>query len=131
MKKDKPKDLISTFLGPEVSVEGNIEFQGTIRVDGKVKGTIHSSDGTLIVGEHAAIQADIIVGAAVITGAINGNIEARDKIEIFPPAKVTGGIKAPTISMESGVVFNGICEMKRSPVPIAEKKGTEVQIKNQ
>lgn len=124
MKKDKSKDLISTFLGPEVCVEGNIEFQGTIRVDGKVKGTIHSSEGTLIVGEHADIQADVIVGAAVITGAVDGNIEARDKIEIFPPAKVTGGIKAPMISIESGVVFNGICEMKRYPEPVAGREGT-------
>ncbi|MEW6673446.1 MAG: polymer-forming cytoskeletal protein [Thermodesulfobacteriota bacterium] len=122
MKKDKQKDMISTFLGPEVSVEGNIDFGGTIRVDGKVKGTIHSDGGTLIVGEHALIDADIIVDAAIITGAVNGNIEVREKLEIFPPACVTGSIKAPTISIESGAVFNGNCEMKRPAIPLAVKK---------
>jgi len=122
MKKDKQKDMISTFLGPEVSVEGNIEFRGTIRVDGNVKGTIHSDEGTLIVGEHAVIHADILVGAAVITGAVSGNIEARDKLEIFPPACVMGGIKAPTISIESGVVYNGNCEMVGRAIPLLIKK---------
>jgi len=115
MKKDKQKDMIST-------VEGNIEFRGTIRVDGKVKGTIHSDEGTLIVGEHAVIQANIIVDVAIITGAINGNIEARDKLEIFPPACVLGGIKAPRISIESGVVFNGNCEMMGRTIPLPMKK---------
>ena len=122
MKKDKQKDMISSFLGPEVSVEGNIEFRGTIRVDGNVKGTIHSDEGTLIVGEHAVIHADIIVDAAIITGAVNGNIEARDKLEIFPPACVMGGIKAPTISIESGVVLNGNCEMTGRTIPLPVKK---------
>lgn len=122
MKKDKRQDVISTFLGPEVSVEGNIEFRGTIRVDGNVKGTIHSGEGTLIVGEHAVIHADIIVDAAIITGAVNGNIEAREKLEIFPPANVAGGIKAPTISIESGVVFNGNCEMTGRTIALPIKK---------
>jgi len=122
MKKDKQKDIISTFLGPEVSVEGNIEFRGTIRVDGKVKGTIHSDEGTLIVGEHAVINADIIVDAAIITGSVNGNIEVREKLELFPPARMMGGIKAPTISIESGVVFNGNCEMADRTIPLPVKK---------
>ena len=97
MKKDKQKEMISTFLGSEVSVEGNIEFQGTIRVDGSVKGTIHSDDGILIVGEHAVINADIIVDAAVVSGSVNGTIEARAKLELFSPARVVGGIKSPTM----------------------------------
>lgn len=121
MKKGK-QDMISTFLGPEVSFEGNIEFRGTIRVDGKVKGTIHSDEGSLIVGEHAVIDADIIVDAAIITGKVNGNIEVRDKLEIFPPACVMGGVRAPTISIESGVVFNGNCQMPNRTIPLSVKK---------
>jgi cytoskeletal protein CcmA (bactofilin family) len=127
MKKDKQKDMISTFLGSEVSVEGNIEFRGTIRVDGHVKGTIHSDEGTLIVGEHAVIHADIIVDVAIITGAVNGNIEARNKLEIFPPACVMGGIKAPMVTIESGVVFNGNCEMTGRTIPLLVKKNSAVK----
>ena len=42
MKKEKGADRISTFIGADASIEGNIDFKGTIRVDGKVKGKITS-----------------------------------------------------------------------------------------
>lgn len=127
MKKDKQNETISTFLGSDVSVEGSIEFQGTIRLDGKVKGKIHSEGGTLIIGEQAVLNADVAVDVAIITGALNGSIDARNKIEIFPPARVSGDIKAPTISIAAGVVFNGNCEMKgrAAAPPVRKEKSTE------
>lgn len=125
MKKDKPKDMISTFLGNDVSVEGLIKFKGTIRLDGKVKGKIYGDKGTVIVGEKAAINADLHVDVAIITGEVNGCIEASDKIEIFKPGRVIGDIKAPIITIEAGVVFKGNCEMKERTAPV---KGTEIPL---
>ncbi len=66
MKKEKKIDSISTFLGSDASFEGTIEFQGTIRVDGRVKGKIYSEGGTLIVGEKAVVNADIVAGAVIV-----------------------------------------------------------------
>ena len=116
MKKDKRKDIISTFIGPDVSIEGEIEFQGSIRLDGRIKGRISTDSGTVIIGEKAVISADIFVDAAIIMGEVNGTIDAREKIEVYPPGRVFGDLKAPTISMDSGVVFNGTCLMKSRPV---------------
>ena len=59
MKKQTKADSISTFLGSDADVDGSINFQGTIRVDGKVSGKISSNGGTLIVGEKASIDADV------------------------------------------------------------------------
>ena len=36
----KKTDAINTFLGSGTSVDGTIEFNGTIRLDGNVKGEI-------------------------------------------------------------------------------------------
>jgi len=112
MKKDKTKDTISTFIGPDASVEGEIEFQGSIRLDGRIKGRISTDSGTVIVGEKAVINADMFVDAAIIMGEVNGTIDARKKIEVYPPGRVFGDIKAPSISIDAGVVFNGTCLMK-------------------
>ena len=131
MKKDKSKDTVSTFIGPGVSVEGDIEFQGSIRLDGRIKGRISSESGTVIVGEKAVINADIFVDTAIIMGEVNGTVDAREKIEVYPPGRVFGDIKAPSIAIDSGVVFNGTCLMKprsiSSPNPLKTKVKTALE----
>ena len=111
MKKEKQADALSTFLGTDTTIEGSINFKNTIRLDGKVKGTVQSNGGTLIVGEGAVIQADVNVGSAIIKGEINGSIMASKQIEVYPPAKIIGDIEAPMVAIESGVTFNGNCRM--------------------
>ena len=111
MKNRRKAGAISTFLGFGVSIEGKIEFKDTIRLDGRFKGRIRSNTGTVIIGEKAVINAEIIVDVAIIMGEVNGVIDARDRIEVYPPARVLGDIQAPIISIEAGVIFNGKCAM--------------------
>lgn len=115
MKKDKGSDRISTFIGADASIDGTIEFKGTIRVDGTVKGKITSNSGTVVVGEKAVVNAEVFVNVAVIMGEFNGTIDAKERIEVYPPGRVGGDIRAPVISIEPGGVFNGNCEMKNQP----------------
>jgi cytoskeletal protein CcmA (bactofilin family) len=121
MGKKQKADSITTFLGAEATIEGVIEFKGTIRLDGRVKGRIQSDGGTVIVGEKAIIDADIDVDVAIIMGQVNGVIDAKDRIEVYPPGSVVGDIQAPVISIDAGVKFNGNCAMKARPKSIAGK----------
>ncbi|MDM8521975.1 polymer-forming cytoskeletal protein [Desulfococcaceae bacterium HSG8] len=116
MGKKKKTDSISTFLGYGSSIEGLLEFQGTIRLDGNVKGKITSNGGTVIIGEKAVINADIIVDGAIIMGEVNGTIDAKERIEVYPPGRVIGDIQAPVISIDTGAVFNGSCDMKAQTI---------------
>jgi cytoskeletal protein CcmA (bactofilin family) len=112
MKKDKGTDRIATFIGADASIDGTIEFKGTIRVDGRVKGKIESKGGTVVVGENAVVDAEVFVNVAVIMGELNGSIDAKERIEVYPPGRVGGQIQAPVISIEPGGIFNGSCVMK-------------------
>ena len=113
MKKSKKADsMISTFLGTNTRIEGIIKFQGSIRIDGKVKGKILGDKGSLVVGEDAVVDADIVVDSATIMGEINGVVDAGSRIDAHPPAKITGDIHAPVISIKAGVILNGKCSMK-------------------
>ena len=120
MKKDKGVDRIATFIGADASIDGTIEFKGTIRVDGTVKGKISSDSGTVVVGEKAVVNAEVQVNVAVIMGELNGTINARERIEVYPPGRVGGDIHAPVISIEPGGIFNGNCEMKTHAVKPAK-----------
>ena len=112
MKKEKGSDRISTFIGSDASIDGNIEFKGTIRVDGTVKGKISSNGGTVVVGEKAVVNAELFVNVAVIMGELNGTIDAKERVEVYPPGRVGGDIHAPVISIEPGGIFNGNCVMQ-------------------
>jgi cytoskeletal protein CcmA (bactofilin family) len=117
MGKDKKRPVaepssISTLLGRDTQIEGALTFKETIRVDGRIKGKLVSTQGTLIVGENAQIEADVQVGVAIIRGKVHGRVEAEQRIEIYAPAQVHGDISAPTVTIDSGVVFNGNCQMQ-------------------
>jgi len=115
---------ISTLLGRDTEIDGALTFKETIRVDGRVKGKLISSQGTVIIGENAFIEADVQVGVAIIRGKVHGRVEAGQRIEIFAPAQVTGDICAPTVTIDSGVVFNGNCLMQATVKPVETKTGT-------
>lgn len=137
MKKKGPKsDSISTFLGPDATVEGTLSFQGTIRLDGNFKGKIASSGGTVIVGEQAAVDADLTVGIAIVMGEMKGTIDASERIEIYPPGRIAGDIQSPVVAIEEGGVFNGHCvmtgrgESPKKPPPTLAKSTTETDSTN-
>jgi cytoskeletal protein CcmA (bactofilin family) len=112
MKKEKKTDRISTFIGADANIDGTIDFKGTIRVDGQVKGKIVSSGGTAVVGEKAVVDAELHVNVAVVMGDVKGKIEAKERIEVYPPGRIIGDIQSPVISIEPGGVFIGKCVMK-------------------
>ncbi len=112
MKKKKIKSGISTFQGSDASIEGNVEFEGTIRLDGGVRGKISSANGTVVIGEKAVINADISVDVAIIMGEVNGFVDAKERIELYPPGRILGDIRAPVVCIQAGAVFQGNCNMQ-------------------
>src|SRR3989442_11556731 len=98
-----------TFLGKGAQFKGIIHFEGTIRIDGRLEGEIHSK-GTLMVGEHAVIEGDISAGAIVSGGTINGNLTATERVQLLPSAVLNGDLKTPFLKVEEGVQLHGTCE---------------------
>ena len=99
-----------TLLGKGVDFKGVVSFDGTVRVDGRVEGEIHTT-GTLIVGEHAMIEGIVSAGVLMNSGKINGTITASEKIHILKPGVLVGDIRTPLIAIEEGSHFHGMCDM--------------------
>src|SRR5437870_1221868 len=83
------REQLNALLGKGSAFEGKLLFEGSVRIDGKFTGEIHSSD-LLIIGEGADVKGDVSVGTLVISGDYNGNAKAAKSIEIKAPAKVRG-----------------------------------------
>ena len=101
---------ISAFVGKGVEFKGTISYSGTVRIDGYLEGEIHT-DGVLLIGEEAVIQAKITAGTIVCKGKITGDVVAKERVKLRAPAVMNGSVKAPVLSMEDGVLFNGALEM--------------------
>lgn len=98
-------------------VTGQLSFQGPARIDGAVDGEIQCQ-GTLTIGEGAEVKAKISAHVVVIRGKVEGNVTAKERIELVAPARLIGNIDAPRLSITEGVVFDGDCAMG-----IAKQKG--------
>jgi cytoskeletal protein CcmA (bactofilin family) len=97
---------ISTLLGRGSEFEGKLTFEGTVRIDGVLKGEVFSED-VLIVGEGARVEAEIDVGAIIIQGTVIGNIRAKRSIEVLAPGRINGDVTTPSLQIEKGVIFEG------------------------
>ena len=84
-----------------VEFKGTISYSGTVRIDGYLDGEIHT-DGVLLIGEDAVLQAKITAGTVVCKGKITGDIIVKEQVKLRAPAVVNGSVKTPLLSMEDG-----------------------------
>ncbi|MDE3109007.1 MAG: polymer-forming cytoskeletal protein [Acidobacteriota bacterium] len=98
------------FLEKGVRLEGKLETSGTLRIDSAMKGTL-VSDGTLILGEHAQVEGEIVGNRVTILGHFTGTIRAKGRVEIHPKAIVSAEVHTPCLVIEPGSVFDGECHM--------------------
>ncbi len=102
---------ILVLLGRDSRFSGNLFFQGYARIEGTFEGKIEGQ-GVLIVGDNASIKGEIFVDSCILlSGNIDATILATQSIEVHLDAKAKGKLRAPSIFIDRGVEFEGICEM--------------------
>lgn len=102
-------------LNSDVELQGTIKFSGELTFDGKLDGEIQS-DGVLNLGDNAVIKGNLNVSSVVLRGKINGNVTAREKIEIKAKTEMFGDIRAAKLVIEEGVTFVGKSEVNPNKV---------------
>ena len=122
--KKKQKEEINTLLGPGTEFEGKLTFEGALRVDGKFTGEVHSN-GTLIIGEKAIVQAEIQAAVVLVRGEARGTICATSRIEAFSPAKIYGNLYSPILVFGEGVIFEGTSHMSGEPEKVERTDSSE------
>ncbi len=117
---------LNSILGPGCKVKGNIELQGTIRIDGDFDGDIKCPD-TLIIGKSGVVKASVVVKNAVIGGKLVGNIQASNKIELQTGSHVEGDIQTARLVIDEGVFFEGSCKMGQAAGPTRPSLEKEIK----
>jgi cytoskeletal protein CcmA (bactofilin family) len=104
---------VHTFFGKGAEFDGKLTFDGSVRIDGKFTGEIHTKD-TLVVGEGANVNAEISAGTVVINGTVEGNIRTTQSVDLRHTGKIRGNVETPSLSVERGSFFEGSCKMDKN-----------------
>lgn len=104
---------ITALLDEGAQFDGKLTFEGTVRISGAFKGEIFTKD-TLIVGAGAQVEAQIEAENVIISGHVKGNIFARRKVVMHPPAKFQGTVTTPSLRIDEGVLFEGASYMSKN-----------------
>lgn len=122
-KTSKPQTRIDSLIGEGTTVEGNVIFSGGLRVDGRVKGNVQTSDdqpSTLVLSERARIEGEIRVSHAVVNGTVVGPVFAAEYVELQAKSNVTGDVHYRTLEIQLGAVVQGrLVHQQESSAPKA------------
>lgn len=97
-----------------VEIVGEINANGNIRLEGKVKGNINLT-GKLVVVNTGEIEGDVKCKNAVIGGKFNGKITVEESLTLQETASLRGDIFTDKLVVENGAVFSGTCNMDGKP----------------
>jgi cytoskeletal protein CcmA (bactofilin family) len=101
--------ITHTLLGPDASFEGKLEFEGDVRIDGRFRGEIVSSD-RLIIGEGAVVYGNLQVGTLVLNGNLEGQVHVRESAEL-QAGRLVGELYAGSLQVAKGVILDGVVHM--------------------
>lgn len=110
MAKDFRNAKTTSFLGENTSLEGHLTVQGGLRIDGELKGSLHS-ESVVILGDTARVQADIHARALISSGHVEGDIHSSEHVHFTLPGSVKGSIETQELLLEKGVFFDGSCKI--------------------
>lgn len=104
---------LTALLDQGASFEGKLTFEGTVRIGGTFKGEIFSRD-TLVINSGAKVEAQIEAEIVIISGHVTGNVFARRRVIMHPPAVFKGTVTSPSLRIDEGVMFEGASYMPKT-----------------
>lgn len=102
---------LQALLGQGTRFEGTLAFEGRVRIDGALRGRV-TSEGVLILGPSADVDAQIEVGTLIVRGGtVRGEVVAKRLVEVYAPSKVLASVRTAQLFLDKGASFDGTCTM--------------------
>jgi cytoskeletal protein CcmA (bactofilin family) len=93
-------------VAPNMSVRGDVEFEGIMRIEGEVHGKI-TGQGRLVVDPTGKVFGDIMAAEILVQGSVQGNVNAAMRLEVSGSAQIAGDIKASQFVVARGAKMMG------------------------
>jgi cytoskeletal protein CcmA (bactofilin family) len=107
----KDREKMESLLGSSSNFKGDLNVKGTLRVDGRAEGKLDAD--CVILSESATVKGEIQGKKIIIGGTVEGNVRAKELVEIKSKGKVLGDIFSQKLVVIEGAEFNGRIETKK------------------
>lgn len=108
-------DVVS-IIGPGMRIKGDCRTDGTIRVEGRVEGSVRATKA-VVIGKEGLVVGDVETQDAVVAGTVQGSIAAESRVELQSTCRIEGDIQSRRVKLEEGGTVDGRLEMNRSDAP--------------
>jgi cytoskeletal protein CcmA (bactofilin family) len=98
-------------VGKTIQIKGELSGNEDIYVDGSLEGHIQLSGSSLTVGPNGRVHANVTAKSVVVSGSLQGNIQASERTELRKTAVVNGDVQTRRIAIEEGAYFKGKLEI--------------------
>ncbi len=108
--KNKPQSRIDTLISTDTHIEGNITFNGGLRVDGQIKGDVSESSGTpstLVLSEQGRIEGAVTVARIVLNGEVQGPVRSSHYLELLAKSRISGDVYYKSLEIHTGAIIEG------------------------
>jgi cytoskeletal protein CcmA (bactofilin family) len=122
-REKKTTARIDTLIGKSAAVQGDVEFSGGLHIDGRVTGSVRTSNGAsgaLSVSEHGVIEGSVEAQQVVVNGRVNGDIMASERVVLGAKARVQGNVHYGVIEMALGAEITGKLVPRNAGGPLPE-----------
>jgi cytoskeletal protein CcmA (bactofilin family) len=112
-----PPDTVISIIGPGMSVIGDCDTDGTVRIEGSIEGNVRAGKA-VVVGKDGVVKGNVVTQDAVISGRIVGTLTAESRLELQATSRIEGEVHARRMQLEEGAILNGTVHMgERKAVP--------------
>ena len=101
-----PHENAISIIGPGMKIVGNCDTEGTLRIEGSVKGTVRAAKA-VVIGKDGVVEGDITTQDAIIGGRVKGSVIADSRLELQATCVIEGEIRARRIKLDEGGRVNG------------------------
>jgi cytoskeletal protein CcmA (bactofilin family) len=101
---------VDALIGPQVVIRGDVVFSGGLYVEGRILGKVvveEGATGALTVAEQGVIEGEIRASVVVLSGRLDGDVHASERIELTATARVTGNVHYDVVEMHAGAQLTG------------------------
>ena len=126
-------DKNSTVIGENCVIEGDLTFEKTIEVHGKIIGTLkiaeNCTSASLIIKKTGIVEGDVYGSDVVIEGEVVGNVSGKKEIKIENSAFISGNVYYDILDVQGGATINGnlIRNKGKEPQKLENQSSAQVE----
>jgi cytoskeletal protein CcmA (bactofilin family) len=110
---DLQVEQLTTLIARDTSLEGVLESDGLIEIDGHFRGTLNAR--SCVIGEAGFVEGSVVAEDITVRGRVAGPLRGL-RVRLLSGSEVHGDVHNQSLTMEGGAQLNGAVWQAEDPL---------------